>query len=323
MDFVERARKVIDIEIQGLAQVRDSLGDGFVGSVEKILSCLVGGGKIIVTGIGKRLHIGAKIAATLTSTGSPAVVMHPSEAMHGDVGILASGDVVLVLSYSGSTEEVVRLLPMVRRCEASLVAVCGVPDSPLARNSEALIPIAVDREACPFNMAPTASTAAMLAVGDALAMTLLEARKFSRDDYAKLHPGGAIGRSLLLRVQDVMRTGQRLATVQSGGTVQDAIIAMTGCKSGAVAVVAADQTLAGIFTDGDLRRLLTRGGNVSDRAIDEVMTVDPVTVLDSELAIDVVNVFQTHKINDLIVLGQAHRVVGHIDIQDLPKLKIL
>jgi arabinose-5-phosphate isomerase len=323
VDYVQRAREVIDIEMEGLAQVRDSLGDSFTDAVERMLVLLSRGGKIIVTGVGKSLHIGSKIAATLTSTGSPAVVLHPSEAMHGDVGILGSTDVVLALSYSGSTEEVVRLVPMIRRREAYLVAISGVLDSPLVRESDAVIPITVDREACPFNMAPTASTAAMLAVGDALAMTLLEARGFSQEDYAKLHPGGAIGRTLLLRVRDVMRAGDRLATVSSGATVQDAIIAMTGCKSGAVAVLASGGKLIGIFTDGDLRRRLAQSGYVGDFPIDEAMTPNPTTVRDTELAVDILNILRTRKINDLIVLDEGDRVVGHIDIQDLPKLKIL
>jgi len=323
VDYVQRAREVINIEMEGLAQVRDSLGDSFTHAVEKILSSLSQGGKIVVAGVGKSLHIGSKIAATLTSTGSPAVVLHPSEAMHGDVGILGSNDVVLALSYSGSTEEVVRLIPMIRSREAYLIAISGVEDCPLVRESDAVISITVDREACPFNMAPTASTVAMLAVGDALAMTLLGARGFTQDDYAKLHPGGAIGRTLLLRVRDVMRKGNRLATIPSGATVHDAIISMTGCKSGAVAVLTSEGTLTGIFTDGDLRRLLGKTAQVSDFPIDEAMTPNPITVRDTELAVDILNVLRTRKINDLIVLDESDQVVGHIDIQDLPKLKIL
>jgi len=323
LDYVQRAREVIDIEMEGLAQVRNSLGDSFTDVVERILMILSQGGKIIVTGVGKSLHIGSKIAATLTSTGSPAVVLHPSEAMHGDVGILGSRDVVLALSYSGSTEELLRLVPMIRLRETYLVAISGVLDSPLVRDSDTVIPITVDREACPFNMAPTASTAAMLAVGDALAMTLLEARGFSQDDYAKLHPGGAIGRTLLLRVGDVMRAGNRLATVHSGATVHEAILAMTGCRSGAVAVLDSDGALTGIFTDGDLRRLLAGGGQVNDFSIDEAMTPNPITVRDTDLAVDILNILRTRKINDLIVLDDDDRVVGHVDIQDLPKLKIL
>ena len=237
MKYIERAREVLDMEIAGLQKVRDALGLEFDRAVERVLAALAAGKKIVVTGVGKNIPIGQKIAATLTSTGSPSVFLHPSDAMHGELGIVEAGDVVLALSYSGESEELLALLPAIRRNQVSIIALCANRDNALARCSDEVILIAVDAEACPFNMAPTTSTTVTLAIGDALAMVLLDARGFTREDYAKLHPGGAIGRTLLLRVRDIMRTGERVARVQLGARVRDAILAMTEAKSGVVAVV--------------------------------------------------------------------------------------
>ena len=323
MDFVERAREIIDIEIDGLQHVRSRLDGAFEQAVRLMLDRLHQGGKIVVTGVGKNLHIGQKIAATFTSTGTPSVTLHPSEAMHGDLGILAERDVLLALSYSGSTEELMSLLPIARRLGACVVSITGVPDSPLARHSDAVIPVTVEREACPFNMAPTASTTVTLAIGDALAMVMLEARGFNQDDYAKLHPGGAIGRALLTRVRDVMRVGNRTARVTGGSLVKDAVLAMTSSKSGAVAVVDAQDRLLGIFTDGDLRRHLSDTGQVTELVIDNVMTRNPITLHEDDLAVDILKIYEHHNIDDLVVLNSDGVVVGQVDIQDLPKFKIL
>jgi len=217
-DYVQRGRKVLDIEIAELQRVRDELDGGFTRAVETILPRLAAGGKIVLTGVGKNLPIAQKIAATLTSTGSPAVVLHPSDAMHGDLGIVQAGDAVLALSYSGASDELLALIPAIRRFAVPIVAMTGDPEGPLARVSDVVLLVRVSREACPFNMAPTASTTATLAVGDALAMVLLDARGFQREDYAKLHPAGAIGRSITLRVGDVMRTGERVARVAASAT---------------------------------------------------------------------------------------------------------
>ena len=277
----------------------------------------------MITGVGKSLHIGQKMAATFTSTGTPSVTLHPSEALHGDLGILDGRDVLLALSYSGATEELMRLVPIARRLEASIVSITGVGDSPLARHSDAVISATVQREACPFNMAPTASTTVTAALGDALAMVLLEARGFNQDDYAKLHPGGSIGRALLTRVSDVMRTGNRMAKIKEGSRVKDAVLAMTSCKSGSVAVVDANDKLLGIFTDGDLRRHLSDSVQVTELVIDEVMTRNPVTLHEDDLAVDILQIFEHHNIDDLVVLNRHGAVVGQVDIQDLPKFKIL
>jgi len=318
-----RAREIFDIEIDGLRQVRDALGAEFNASVELILEQLRGGGKLVVTGLGKSFHIGQKIAATCTSTGTPAVVLHPSEAMHGDLGLIHDGDVLLALSFSGESDELVTLLPLVKRCGAKIVAITQQVENTIARLSDLVIPVPVTREACPFNMAPTTSTTATLAVGDALAMVLLEARGFEKGDYAKLHPAGAIGRALLLRVGDFMRTGERLAWVPSGARVKEAVMAITGARAGAAAIVGSDNKVLGIFTDGDLRRHMANDTDLKETLVDEVMTTDPITIRQDDLAIDVLSLYRTHNINSLIVVDESRQLVGMVDIQDLPKLKIL
>lgn len=321
--YAKRAKEILDIEIAGLKKVRDSLGTAFDRTIDRLLACLAGGHKIVVTGVGKNLPVGQKIAATLTSTGSPAVVLHANDALHGDLGIISDGDVVLALSYSGSSEELINLIPAIRRRQVTIVAMTGVADSKLAKLSDEVIPIAVDREACPFNMAPTTSTTVTLAVGDALAMVLLEARGFRREDYAKLHPGGAIGRTLLLRVSDIMRTGERMAHVTRSALVKDALLAMTKARSGAVAIVDGRNKVVGIFTDGDLRRHLTTTPGLAELRIDRLMSRHPRTVRTDDLAVDVLAVFEKHNFDDLIAVDAKGRLAGMIDIQDLPKFKIL
>jgi arabinose-5-phosphate isomerase len=321
--YIERARETLDIEIAGLHKVRDALGQDFDQAVDRLLAALAAGGKIVVTGVGKNIPIGQKIAATLTSTGSPAVFLHPSDAMHGELGIVAAGDAVLALSYSGESEELLNLLPALKRNQVAIIGMCSTRDNALARCSDEIILIAVDAEACPFNMAPTTSTTVTLAVGDALAMVLLEARGFTREDYAKLHPGGAIGRTLLVRVRDIMRTGDRVARIGRGARVRDAILAMTEAKSGVVAVVGDDQRLCGVFTDGDLRRHITSPTPVTELCIDDIMTARPITLGPDHLAVDALNLFQKHNIDDLVIVDPDGRLVGMVDIQDLPKFKIL
>lgn len=323
MDSISRAREVIDIEIAGLRKVRDGLGASFAQAVERILAALNSGRKVVVAGIGKNLAIAEKISSTLASTGATSVVLNPSQAMHGDLGILCQGDVLLALSYSGESQEILELVPMVRRIGVCIVSITGAADSALARLSDVTLPAAVDREACPFNMAPTASTAATLAVGDAIAMVLIDARGFSKEDYAMLHPGGAIGRSLLLRASDIMRTGERVATIGPRSTVREAVLAMTRARSGSAAVVEEDGTLAGFFTDGDLRRLLARDISPMERPVGKFMTRKPLSVRSAQLAVEVLNVFEKHAVDDLPVVDEAGRLVGAIDIQDLPKFKIL
>lgn len=320
--YIKQAREVIDTEIAGLEKVRDSLGTEFSEAVRLILERLKKGGKIVVTGVGKNTPIGQKIAATFTSTGCPAIFLHPSDAMHGDLGILHEADAVIALSYSGESEELVNLVPIIKRNGILIIALSAEKDSALARFSDVVISVAVDREACPFGMAPTASTTATLAVGDALAMVLLEARGFRKEDYAKLHPGGAIGRTLLLRAREIMRSGDRMAKVRKGTKIKDAVLAMTSARAGSVVVVDANGRVAGIFTDGDLRRHLGDSANIGDRKIDDFMTANPITLSEDQLAVDVLSVFEKHNIDDVIIVNKKKQLVGMVDIQDLPKFKI-
>ena len=325
MDILQHARTIFDVEIEGVAAVRDSIGDSFVKAVELLLAALDKGGKIVVTGVGKNLHIAEKISATLASTGSTSVVLNPSQAIHGDLGILAQNDILIALSYSGESEEIKTLLPCVRRLGIPVVAVTGNAESSLGTLSQIVVEARVPREACPFGMAPTASTTATLALGDALAMTLLECRGFRKEDFAKLHPGGAIGKALLLRAGDIMRTGENIAVVAPTAPLLDAVVAMTHARSGAACIVAADGGLGGILTDGDFRRHVAKDPAVltSNRPVSEFMTPHPLHVHDRQLAVDVLRIFEKHKIDDLPVLDSGERLVGVIDIQDLPKLKVM
>ena len=323
LDYLNRAREVLDNEIAGIEKVKGEMGEGFAQAIDAILATVEGCGKVVVAGVGKNWHIGNKIAATLTSTGTPTVAMHPIEAMHGDFGIVCNNDILLAISYSGASDELIALLQPVKRKGVKIIGLTGEMDSPLAQHADIIVSIKVDKEACPFNMAPTTSTTATLALGDAMAMVLLEAHGFKIEDYAKLHPGGAIGRTLLLHVSDVMRTGDRCATVRTGQPVREALLAMTGAKAGCVAVVEEDNTLTGILTDGDLRRHLIETPNLVELPIEEIMTRNPVTLTKDILALEILNIYEKHNIDDLIVVDDQNRVIGAVDIQDLPKLKIL
>jgi len=309
--------------MDGLRNVRNAVGADFARAIDLMLDCLASKGKIVVTGIGKNLHIAEKIAATLASTGSTGLALNPAQAMHGDLGILSPGDVLIVLSYSGESDELLALLPLARRLGVTVIAITGSSRSALARHADVTIVAAIRREACPFNMAPTTSTTATLAIGDAIAMVLLEARGFKREDYARLHPAGAIGRALLLKVSDIMRTGERLATVRDNATVKDAVLAMTRARAGSAGVVNGKGRLRGIFTDGDLRRNLAERPDILALPVRSFMTPSPVTVSEDRLAADILRVFEERNIDDILVVDRKGRLVGAVDIQDLPKLKIL
>ncbi len=323
MNYVKRAREVIDVEAEGLKKVRDDLGREFSDAVEMILECLKRGGKVVVTGIGKSLHVSEKISATFASTGTTSVVLNPAQAMHGDLGILNRGDILLALSYSGESEELIALVPIIKRLGVRIISITGDKKSSLARHSDAVILGKVRREACPFNMAPTSSTTVALAIGDALAMVLLDARGFRREDYAKLHPGGAIGRALLLRASDIMRTGERVASVKAGAKVKEALFAMTQARAGSAAVVDGRKRVLGIFTDGDLRRALGKHADILNVPVKQLMTRSPISVTGEHLAAEVLRIFEEHNIDDLLVVDKQRRLLGAVDIQDLPKLKIL
>lgn len=321
--ILKRARDVMETEIQGLKTAQATLGDGFLATVRMITETLDRGGKIVITGVGKNLHIAEKISATLASTGSTSVVMNPIQAMHGDLGIISENDILLALSFSGESDEIIKLIPAVRRLGIPIIAMAGSRNNTLATLSDTVLCVAINQEACPFGMAPTTSTTATMAVGDALAMVLIDTRSFNKERYAKLHPAGAIGRALVLRVRDIMRTGDRLALLKPDATIMDAIMAMTAAKSGAALITHPDNTLAGIFTDGDLRRLLSQNPTILQNPIAEVMTTNPISVPDHAFAVDVLRLFEQYKIDDLPVIDTSNRLVGYVDIQDLPKMKVL
>jgi arabinose-5-phosphate isomerase len=321
--LLDRAREVINIEVEGVRLAGEALGDDFIRSVHMIAKALDAGGKIVVSGVGKNLHIAEKISATLASTGSTSVVMNPIQAMHGDLGILADNDILLALSFSGESDELVKLIPAVKRLGVPVISMVGNTDNTLAGMSDALIPVIINREACPFGMAPTTSTTATLAIGDALAMVLIDARNFVKEKYARLHPAGAIGRALVLRVRDIMRTGEKTVILQRLATVQDAIMAMTTAKSGAALISDEKGELCGIFTDGDLRRHLSRSVDILQTRLDAVMTANPKSVKEDAFAIDLLRIFEQYRIDDLPVVNDANAIVGYVDIQDLPKMKVM
>ncbi len=322
-EILKHATDVIDIEIEALNALRGDLGDAFIELVNRALEILKNGGKLVLCGVGKSAHISRKIAATLSSTGSQAVFMHPVEAMHGDLGVLSHRDLLLAVSYSGETDELLAVLPAVHRLGVDIVAITGKADSRLAKVSELVVPMPVPREACPFNLAPTATTTALAALGDALAMTLLHCHHFMISDYAKLHPAGAIGRSITLTVKDFMRTGDRAACVKPSTVVRDALLAMTNARGGAVAVVDDDNMVKGIFTDGDFRRQIMKDANVLNAKIEGVMTPNPISINKDSLAVEIMKILEKRKIDDIIAVDSDGRFAGMVDIQDLPKFKVM
>ena len=323
MDYLGKAKRVLDCEIFELGRLRDRLDERFARAVSLIKDAVEARGKVVVLGVGKSGHIGAKIAATLTSTGSPAVVLDSLNAMHGDLGVVADGDVVLALSASGETEELLRIVPALGRFDVRIIALCGDPNSTLAQNCDVFLDVNIEQEACPLNLAPTSSTTVTLALGDALAMVLLEARGFQKEDFARLHPGGMIGRSLLMRVHQIMRPRAALAVVPSDAPVRTALKAMTDVRAGAAVITDNDGRLLGIFTHGDFARHYQTDPRVGERLVADLMTLNPVTVQQDKLAIEVLNLLERHNIDDLVVVDDNNVPVGLVDSQDLTKLKLL
>jgi arabinose-5-phosphate isomerase len=323
MDFLAKARHVIEIETGSLQRMAARLDEGFSRAVTLLHQTLDQRGKIVVVGIGKSGNIGHKIAATLNSTGATAVVLNSQNALHGDLGILSDGDAVLLLSYSGETPELLDLLPHIKRFDVGLIALTGKADSTLAEHSDVTLDTSVDREACPMNLAPTSSSTAMLVMGDALAMVLLEARGFTEKQFARFHPGGALGRALLTRVSDIMRSGDQLASIPEGSTVRDALVAMSSARSGACLVLLPDGKLAGIFTHGDFARCYQQDPLVGDRPVAGFMTRRPISVDADSLAVEAVQTIGSHRVDDVVVLDAEGRAVGLVDTQDLARLKIV
>lgn len=312
--LIDIGRRVIDIEADAIAALRARVDANFAAACQLLFEC---SGRVIVTGMGKSGHIGGKIAATLASTGTPAFFVHPGEASHGDLGMITNTDVVLALSYSGETGEVLTILPLLKRLATPLVAMTGRADSTLAQHANVHVDVAVAEEACPLDLAPTSSTTATLAMGDALAIALLEAREFTAEDFARAHPGGALGRRLLLRLDDLMHTGDELPLVTSDATLRSALLEMTTKQLGMTGVVDSNGRLIGLFTDGDLRRALDAEVSPAATPIVAVMTPDPLTANSDMLAAEALHTMETRKINGLIVVDEAHRPLGALNMHDL------
>ncbi len=323
MNYPEKARRVIDLEIRELQRLQERVGDNFAAALRLMLDCLENHRKLVVCGVGKSGVIGRKLAATLNSTGAPAVLLNVGDALHGDLGVVAEGDLVITLSYSGETQELLSLLPHLKRRRITLVAVTGNPDSMLARHADVVLDVRVEREACPLNLAPTASTTTMLVLCDALAMVLLEARGVCSEDFASLHPGGSLGRALLTRVSDVMRRDSQLALVTPATTVRDALQAMTRARSGAAIVTGESGRLAGIFTHGDFVRAFQKDPAIAARPVSDFMTANPVTIQAGKLAVEVLSTLGQHRVDDLVVVDPAGLPVGLVDTQDLSRLQLV
>jgi arabinose-5-phosphate isomerase len=323
MSHPEKARRVIRLEIEELERLHGRIGDAFSQAVELLLACQARAGKIVVCGVGKSGNIGRKIAATLNSTGAPAVCLDVGDALHGDLGVVHAGDLALMLSQSGETAELLDLLPHMKRLGLPIIALTGGTASTLASHADCVLDTQVSQEACPLNLAPTSSTTVMLVLGDALAMVLLEARGFQAEDFARLHPGGSLGRALLTRVSDVMRTGSQLALVTPESSISSALRAMTAARSGAAIVTAPDGTLAGVFTHGDFVRAFQHSQDIAARSVADFMTRNPVTIQADRLAAEVLSTLEKTRIDDLVVLDEQHRPVGMIDTQDLTRLRLV
>ncbi len=316
----KRAREVIQIEADAVLGLLGQIDHQLVQAAERILSCT---GRVVVSGMGKSGHVARKIAATLASTGTPALFVHPGEARHGDLGMIQADDVVLAFSNSGETEELATIAPHIKRLGATLIAITGNPESTLAKIADLHLNSAVRLEACPLNLAPTASTTASLALGDALALVLLDLRDFSAEDFARSHPGGSLGRKLLVRVEDVMRTGDQLPVVPLGTPITEAFKEISAKRMGMTAVVDQGYRIMGIFTDGDLRRVLAQGVDVRQLVIDDVMSRGPKTIDRKRLASEVAHLMDTTRINHLLVADQDGRLEGAVGIHDLLESKIL
>ncbi len=322
-DLLALARRVFALELAESQRVADRLDEHFVKAVAVIREAVEKRGKVVVLGVGKSGHIGEKIAATLTSTGTPAVVLSPLNALHGDLGIVCDGDVVLALSNSGETDELVNIFPVLARFDVQIIAITGNPRSFLAQNAHLHLDASVEREACPLELAPTSSTTALLVLGDALAMVLLETRGFTREDFARFHPSGKLGRTLLLTVEQIMRAPEQMATITPSLIVRDVLLEMARRRAGSAVAVNADGTLAGIFTQGDFARHLDEHPNLLDLAVTPFLTCKPITVQAGKLAFEVMHIFEKHHIDDLVVVDTGNRPIGIIDTQDLARFRLI
>lgn len=312
--ILDIARSVLLTESEAIAQLSKRIDEAFKRAYELTLNCT---GRVVVVGIGKSGHIAGKIASTLASTGTPAFFVHPGEASHGDMGMITPGDLVIAISNSGETPEILTILPIIKRMGVKLIALCGNPDSTLAQQSDVLLNVAVDKEACPHNLAPTASTSAALAMGDALAIAVLQSRGFTIQDFARSHPGGILGRRLLLYVKDIMHRDQEVPLVRHDDVISNALLEMNGKYLGMTGVIDDEDRLIGIFTDGDLRRTVYKSVNVNECLIRDVMTRNPITVGPNVLAAELVQLMRTESINGIFVVSDSGKVEGAINMHDL------
>ncbi len=323
MDYQEKAKRVIQLEIEELTRLTGRIDANFGQAVEALKSALENRCKILVVGVGKSGNIGEKLAATLNSTGSTTAALNCQNALHGDLGLVDEGDAILALSYSGETSELIDLLPHLRRLHVTIIAITGRPDSTLGRNSDIVLDVNVTREACPLNLAPTSSTTNMLVMGDALAMVLLEARGFRKEDFAVLHPGGSLGRALLTKTRDIMRAGDAFVAVDPEENVRSVLEKMTKARAGAVVVTGGDGGLLGIFTQGDFTRAFQTQADVGIAVVGDLMTKNPITIAEEKLAAEALKILEDHRIDDLVVVNDMNQPVGVIDIQDLTRMHIL
>ncbi len=313
-DILKLATTVFDIELAGLNSLRDRLGDEFIAAIQTIMACQ---GHVVVIGMGKSGHIGNKISATLASTGTPAFFVHPGEASHGDLGMITTGDVVLAISNSGETEEVLTILPVIKRMGAPLISLTGKPKSTLAQNSDVHLDVSVSEEACPLGLAPTASTTATLVMGDALAVTLLELRGFTKEDFARSHPAGSLGKKLLLGIDGVMRKGAEIPQVDELASFSEALVEMNSKGLGMTAVTRNGNQVIGVFTDGDLRRTLNQFDQFKEKPIGELATLNPVMIKQDKMAVEAAQIMETHQIHALLVIDDESKLVGALNIHDL------
>ena len=317
---LQLARDTFDIEAKALLGLKARQGEGFANAVRAMLECR---GRVVVMGMGKSGHVGRKIAATLASTGTPSLFVHPAEASHGDLGMVTPGDVVLAISNSGESDELAAILPAIKRLGVTLVAMTGRPDSSLAQHADFALSSAVDQEACPLNLAPTASTTAQMALGDALAVALLDARGFREEDFARSHPGGSLGRKLLMHVRDLMRGGDAVPRVGPDADFTVMLREMTGKGLGFTAIAGADHQVLGIFTDGDLRRLIERGVDLRPLKARDVMHTGPKLVSADALAVDAADVMEQHRITSVLVVDASGALVGALNSNDLMRAKVI
>ena len=323
MDYEGKARAVIGMEADSLREMAARIGSAFAEAVQIIQSSLESKGKVVVVGVGKSGNVGHKIAATLNSTGATSVVLNSQNALHGDLGLLSDGDVILALSYSGETDELLGLIPFLRSFDVKVIALCGKAGSSLSRAADVSLDTSVTREACPFNLAPTSSSTAMMVMGDALAMVLLEARGFTENDFARYHPGGSLGRALLLRVGDVMRREEKMPTVSVSARVIDAVAEMNRSRAGACLILDEGGKLAGIFTHGDFARGYEKDSGLGELPVADLMTRNPISLTEGSLAVEAVKKVGEKRIDDIVVVNAEGKPVGLIDAQDLARFKLV